>query len=109
MSPTLQHPKSGRTVMVPDDAADFYKEHGWVIPGRAPEKPAEQPDEVVIPEGDPAKAWKVSELTAYAEREGIDLGEATKKDDVLAAITTAREAKAAAAGSAPADGQSTSE
>lgn len=34
----------------------------------------------------PDKSWKVDELKAYATENGIDLGEATKKDDILAAI-----------------------
>lgn len=34
----------------------------------------------------PDKSWKVAELKAYAEGHGIDLGEATKKDDILAAL-----------------------
>lgn len=34
----------------------------------------------------PDKSWKVAELKAYAEEQGIDLGDATKKDDILAAI-----------------------
>ena len=36
--------------------------------------------------GTPGKSWKVPELKAYAEEQGIDLGDATKKDDILAAI-----------------------
>ncbi len=35
----------------------------------------------------PDKSWKVAELKAHAEENGIDLGEATKKDDILAVIT----------------------
>jgi hypothetical protein len=34
----------------------------------------------------PDKSWKVDELTAYASERGIDLGNATKKDDILAVI-----------------------
>lgn len=34
----------------------------------------------------PDKSWKVAELKAYAEEQGIDLGDATKKDDILAVI-----------------------
>ena len=39
----------------------------------------------------PDKAWKVAELKAYADEHGIDLGDATKKDDILAAIEAAGE------------------
>ena len=41
------------------------------------------------------KRWakKVDELKALAIKEEIDLGDATKKDDIIAAIELAREAK----------------
>lgn len=35
----------------------------------------------------PDSSWKVADLKAYAEENSIDLGEATKKDDIVAAIT----------------------
>lgn len=35
----------------------------------------------------PDSTWKVADLKAYAADNGVDLGDATKKDDVLAAIT----------------------
>jgi hypothetical protein len=63
---------------------DFYLKHGWVVAGTAPAEP--DSDELVIPDGDPDKSWKNEVLVAYAEREGIDLDGATKKDDLLAAI-----------------------
>ena len=34
----------------------------------------------------PDSSWKVAELKAYAEENGIDLLDATKKDDIIAAI-----------------------
>ena len=34
----------------------------------------------------PDATWKVADLKAYAEDSGIELGEATKKDDILAAL-----------------------
>lgn len=37
----------------------------------------------------PDNTWKVAELKAHAEESGVDLGEATKKEDVLAAIRAA--------------------
>lgn len=36
--------------------------------------------------------WKVAELKAYAEEKGVDLGEATKKEDILALLSVAAEA-----------------
>lgn len=86
---TLKHPKSGRTITVPADTADFYTKHGWVVPGKAEETPQESAP-VVVPEGEPAEAWKNAEIAAYAERESIDLGGATVKADMLAAIADAR-------------------
>jgi hypothetical protein len=37
-------------------------------------------------EDEPDETWKVADLKAYAEARGIDLGDATRKDDILAAI-----------------------
>lgn len=71
-------------------------------------------DDLVVSEGDLAAAqatgWfdiaaevekalrehSLAELKAIAEAEEIDLGENTKKDDIVAAIELAREAKAEA-------------
>jgi len=84
------------------DLVDVYTEHGvkldpvpkrWVgtdllPPGVTTTKPAD-PDEVVIPDGKPSDDWKVDQLKAYAKRENIELGDATKKDDILAKVTPA--------------------
>ncbi|WP_404474833.1 hypothetical protein [Microbacterium aerolatum] len=80
MSITLKHPGKGRTVVVPDAVAESYISQGWVVPGSP--APAEQ-------DSAPSKSWKVDELKAYADENGIDLGDATKKADILAAIETA--------------------
>ena len=45
-----------------------------------------------FPEGSPDESWKVDELKAYAAERGIDLADATKKADILAAIELAGEA-----------------
>lgn len=52
-------------------------------------------DVVTIPEGDPEQSWKNDQLKAYAEREGIELGDATNKDGYLAAIAKHGAQKAA--------------
>lgn len=39
------------------------------------------------PSGEPGASWTVGELKAYAEENGIDLGGATKKDDIIAVIS----------------------
>lgn len=41
----------------------------------------------------PDKSWKVAELKAYAETNGIDLGEAAKKDDILAVLAGVTDGK----------------
>ena len=37
--------------------------------------------------GEPGTSWTVVELKAYAEENGIDLGGATKKDDIIAVMS----------------------
>jgi hypothetical protein len=37
----------------------------------------------------PDSTWKVADLKAYASDNGIDLGDATKKEDIVAAIAAA--------------------
>ena len=44
-----------------------------------------------VTEEDPLAAMKVEELKAYAAENGIELGEATKKADIIAAIKAAAE------------------
>lgn len=44
-------------------------------------------DEVEVAK--PDKTWKNEDIVQYAGDHGIDLGEATKKDDMLAVIATA--------------------
>lgn len=55
------------------------------------EKPS--PDEAVavpeFPDGAPDESWKVAELQAYAQAHDVDLGGATKKADMVAAIAAA--------------------
>lgn len=103
MSTTLEHSK-GQTVTVPDDAAEYYLSKGWKPAGATTETRPE--DAVEIPDGVPTEAWKVPQIDAYAEREGIDLGDATKKPEKLAAIATALEKKEAAGGTDSGEGSS---
>lgn len=44
-----------------------------------------------FPEGEPKETWTVVQLRAYARREGVELGDATKKADILAAVTKPKE------------------
>jgi hypothetical protein len=48
-----------------------------------------KPEEEAEPDGSPSEAWTVPQLVAYAKDHEIDLGEATKKADVLVAIKAA--------------------
>lgn len=80
MSITLTHPGKGRQVTVPDAVAESYVSQGWVVPGSP--APAE-------PDSAPSKSWKVDELKAYAGQHGIDLGDVTKKADILSVIEAA--------------------
>ena len=76
-----KHVTTGVVVEVSDDLV-LGSEWG---PERGTASKSESPD----------KSWKVDELKAYAGENSIDLGDATKKEDILAAIT------AASAGSNP--------
>lgn len=49
----------------------------------------EQPTEVSLPEGAPTEKWTAPQLKKYAADNGIDLGEAKKKDDVWTVIAAA--------------------
>lgn len=46
----------------------------------------DEPAAAEFPEGDPSEDWKVDELKAYAASKEIDLGDASKKADLVSAI-----------------------
>jgi hypothetical protein len=63
---------------------------GWAVkkitnPGVWADDPEAEAD------GDPSEAWTVPQLRTYADGKDIDLGEATKKADILSAIRAAEE------------------
>lgn len=60
--------------------ADILRAKGYIVEG--------EPDQVEV-QADPLKKMTVDELKEYAATNGIDLGEATKKADILAAIQAA--------------------
>lgn len=60
--------------------ADILRAKGYAVEG--------EPDQVEV-QADPLKKMTVDELKEYAATNGIDLGEATKKADILAAIQAA--------------------
>jgi len=63
-----------------EEAAETLKAMGYTVEGE-PEAPATPPD--------PLAGMKVDELKKYAAEKGIDLKDATKKADILAAIRAA--------------------
>lgn len=75
--PRLRSALSGAVMTVEDSTAALLGSE-WVD--------AESP---ARPEGAPSTSWKVADLKAHAEENGIDLGDATKKEDIVAAITAA--------------------
>ena len=58
---------------------------------KEPEQPQEGQKEPEQPQEEPLDEMTVNELKAYAEAHGIDLGEAKKKAEILAAIKTAQD------------------
>lgn len=67
-----------------DEAADELIEKGAAEEVK-PEKPA-KPEKSATPDD----TWTVPELKRYAEEKKIDLTSATKKDEILTAITAAQ-------------------
>jgi hypothetical protein len=74
-----------RGYIVPDAVAAEYKR---MLAGET--APVEEIAEEGPPvEGVPTESWKNDEIKAWAEAQGVDLGGATKKADMLAAIQAA--------------------
>lgn len=78
---TLRYFYQGATLSedIPEDEVKRLFDEGFL---------AEKPDEADDSEDDegPRDKWTVPKLKAYAEQHSIDLGDATKKADILAAI-----------------------
>jgi hypothetical protein len=72
--------------ILPESLANL-KELGFVQ--SAEEVPASEP-EPEFPEGEPAESWKGDQLKAYAKAKSIDLGGATNKADMVAAIEASK-------------------
>lgn len=77
----FQHITNGVIISVADDKDERFGDVWKLLGADAPATGVETPD----------KSWKVSDLKAYAEWNGIDLFDSTKKDDILAAIEIANE------------------
>jgi hypothetical protein len=78
-----------RGYVVPDAVAARYKQMlaGETEPVEEPA--AEEPEEGPLEEDAPNESWKNDEIKTWAETHGVDLGGATKKADMLAAIQAA--------------------
>jgi hypothetical protein len=76
----VRHPAEG-PIDVRDDVAERLLEQGIL-------------DDEASFENDDLASLKVADLKQLAEDEGVDLGDATKKDDIIAAITAHRAAAA---------------
>lgn len=74
---------------VTDAEAKAAKATGWFSKPKVEDDDDDDQDK-------PLADLTVARLRALAEAETIDLGDATKKDDIVAAIELAREAKAGA-------------
>jgi len=75
---------TGAIVSVADEK-DYRFGDGWHTEGSAPKS---------VKSSTPDKSWTVAELNDYAKQNSVDLGDATKKDDVVAAIELHLEALA---------------
>lgn len=72
----LKHAVSGVIVSVADEKVSRLGAEWQPADGSSSGSRSESPD----------KSWKVADIRAFADERGIDLGDATKKDDLLAAI-----------------------
>lgn len=82
----FQNLNTGVVVSVADSKDDRFTS-GW--------KPYDGTD-APLKSTAPDKSWLVADLKAYATENSIDLGDATKKEDIVAAIELHNEAATAA-------------
>lgn len=85
----VRHVHTGEIKQVTEEQRETQNKNYWVrvtgdVKPTAPETEPDAPD--AIPDGLPTTAWKNAQILAYADREGIDLGEASTKDAMLAAL-----------------------
>jgi hypothetical protein len=78
-----------RGYIVPDAVAAEYNKMLAGDTEPVEEVAVEEPEEEGPPEGEPDGSWKNDEIKTWAEAHGVDLGGATKKADMLAAIQAA--------------------
>ena len=70
--------------IVPVAVSEYYQQ---MVRGET--EPEPEPEEGPPGEGVPNDSWKNDEIKTWAEAHGVDLGGATKKADMLAAIQAA--------------------
>lgn len=75
-----------RGYVVPDAVAAEYKK---MLSGKSEPVSEEPAEEVELSDDSPSESWKNDEIKSWAEAQGVDLGGATKKADMLAAIQAA--------------------
>ncbi|WP_223690105.1 DUF7302 family protein [Leifsonia poae] len=73
--PRLRNAGTGAVMSVSDEIAERLGPE-WVDADKAETPRSDTPD----------ASWKVSELKAYADEHGIDLGKAKSKPEILAAV-----------------------
>ncbi len=74
------------------DVVDPYSGATVNVEGDSPQAKAwRRADAEAVVDGGPNESWEVADLVAYADEHDIDLGDATKKVDVLAAIFAAED------------------
>jgi hypothetical protein len=66
-----------------EGALGYFARHGYTV-GET------EKQEVKIPEGKPTDVWTNAQITAWAAAHEVDLGDASKKADMLAAIEAAQ-------------------
>lgn len=96
--------KSALVIARAEDGSDVYLYRGAPVPSHVPAKEvarlveggfveeikAAGSDEPPFPDGEPSETWKGEQLKAYAKANEIDLGGATTKADMVAAIAAAK-------------------
>ena len=66
----------------------YFRRHGYgVEDGKKASKKDAGDQSGAFPEGEPVESWTADQLKAYAAANEVDLGGATKKADIFAAIT----------------------
>lgn len=70
----------------PDDTVPEWAEDRITNPAVWAEAPEKSDESDELPEGDVDDTWTVKQLKAYAKAEGVDLGDAKTKSDILSKI-----------------------